>query len=53
MDQFYWLLDEKTLLGRQLPIAIVGMRPERYVPEPTAFWDHGLMEEFCPDARSR
>lgn len=50
MDQFYWLLDEKTLLGRQLPIAIVGMRPERHVPEPTAFWDHGLMEEFCPDA---
>lgn len=50
MDQFYWLFDEDTLLGRQLPIAIVGMRPERHVAEPSAFWDHGLMEEFCPDA---
>jgi hypothetical protein len=50
MDQFYWQVDENTLLGRQLPIAIVGMRPERHIAEPTAYWDHGLMEEFCPNA---
>jgi hypothetical protein len=49
-DQFYWQLDGKTLLGQQMPVAIVGMRPQRYLPEPNAFWDHGLMLELCPDA---
>jgi hypothetical protein len=48
MDQFYWQLDSHTLLGYQMPVAIVGMRPERYLVEPNAFWDHGLMREFCP-----
>jgi hypothetical protein len=27
------------------------MRPERYVPEPNSYWDHGLMQEFCPTAQ--
>lgn len=49
-DQFYWQVDAKTLAGQQMPIAIVGMRPQRYLPEPNAFWDHGLMLELCPDA---
>jgi Carbohydrate esterase, sialic acid-specific acetylesterase len=50
MDQFYWLVDDNTLLGHQMPVAIVGMRPERHVPEPNSLWDHGLMVEFCPAA---
>ena len=49
-DQFYWEVDFTTLIGHQMPVAIVGMRPERYVAEPNSFWDHGLMEEFCPTA---
>lgn len=49
-DQFYWQLDDKTLLGQQMPVAIVGMRPQRYLAEPNSFWDHGLMLELCPDA---
>jgi hypothetical protein len=48
MDQFYWLVDNSTLLGHQMPIAIVGMRPERYLSEVNAYWDYGLMREFCP-----
>lgn len=52
MDQFYWEVDDKTLLGHQMPIAIVGMHPERYVSEPNSQWDHGLMNEFAPDATS-
>src|SRR5262245_27291210 len=35
-----------------MPIAIAGLRPERYVPEPNSFWDHGLMKEFCPQAEA-
>jgi hypothetical protein len=50
MEQFYWVVDDKTLLGRQMPVAIVGMRPESYVAEPNSYWDHGLMKEFCPTA---
>jgi hypothetical protein len=50
MDQFYWRVDESTLIGHQMPVAIVGMRPERHVREPNSFWDHGLMREFCPEA---
>ncbi len=49
-DQFYWQVDAKTLVGQQMPVAIVGMRPQRYLAEPNAFWDHGLMLELCPDA---
>jgi hypothetical protein len=52
MDQFYWLVDDHTLLGHQMPIAIVGMRPERYVSEPNAYWDHGFMREYCPQAKA-
>jgi hypothetical protein len=51
MDQFYWLIDEHTLLGHQMPIAIVGMRPERHLIEPITYWDHGLMREYCPEAQ--
>jgi hypothetical protein len=50
MDQFYWQVDSNTLLGHQMPIAIVGMRPERNLPEPNSYWDYGLIREFCPNA---
>jgi hypothetical protein len=50
MEQFYWLLDDATLLGHQMPVAIVGLRPECYVADPNSYWDHGLMREFCPTA---
>jgi hypothetical protein len=50
MDQFYWEVGSDTLLGHQMPVAIVGMRPERYLPEPNSQWDHGLMKEFAPNA---
>jgi hypothetical protein len=49
MDQFYWLVDHNTMIGHQMPIAIVGMRPERNLPEPNSFWDYGLIKEFCPN----
>lgn len=53
MDQFYWRVDADTLLGHQMPVAIVGMRPERAIDKPNSYWDHGLISEFCPDARPR
>src|SRR5262249_29424954 len=50
MDQFYWSVDGGTLLGYQMPVSIVGLWPERYVPGPNAYWDFGLIWEYCPQA---
>lgn len=47
-DQFYWYVDENTLLARHLPIAVVYMRPERVVTELETFWDYGMLSEICP-----
>jgi hypothetical protein len=47
-DQFYWYVDETTLLGRQMPIAVVYMRPERVLTEMPTFWDYGVISEYCP-----
>jgi hypothetical protein len=49
-DQFYWHVDERTLLGHQMPIAVVYMRPERVLTEMPTFWDYGVISEFCPTA---
>ena len=50
-DQFYWQADDHTLLARQLPIALVCMRPERVVAELHTFWDFGVIDEFCPTTK--
>jgi Macrocin-O-methyltransferase (TylF) len=49
-DQFYWSVDGGILLGYQMPVSIVGLWPERYVTEPNAYWDFGLIWEYCPRA---
>ncbi len=49
-DQFYWYVDEQTLLGHQMPIAVIYMRPERVLTEMPTFWDYGVISEFCPTA---
>jgi hypothetical protein len=48
IDQFYWLVDENTLIGHQLPIAVVCMRPTRLLTEMRTFWDYGILSEACP-----
>lgn len=49
-DQLYWYVDERTLLCRQMPIAVIYMRPERVLTEMPTFWDYGVISEYCPDA---
>jgi hypothetical protein len=48
-DQFYWYVDRNTLIGRQMPIAVVYMRPERALTELATFWDYGMVSELCPN----
>jgi hypothetical protein len=47
-DQFYYYVDDLTLLARQLPIAVVYMKPERVLAELPTFWDYGVISEYCP-----
>jgi hypothetical protein len=50
MDQFYWYVDEDTLIGYQLPVALVAIKPERAVTEPVLVWDYGFIPEAAPTA---
>src|SRR5215813_3444759 len=50
-DQFYWKVDAHTLIGYQMPIALIGMRPERELTDLNMFWDWGIVYEFCPSKR--
>src|SRR5262249_19625685 len=50
IDQLYHLVDRHTMIGRQFPIAVISMRPERVVTEMVTFWDYGIIAEVCPTA---
>lgn len=51
IDQLYWMVDESTMAGRQLPIAVVALKPERRLTDMTAYWDYGAIAEFCPSLK--
>jgi hypothetical protein len=48
MDQFYWYVDEETVVGYQWPIALVAIKPERVITEPVLVWDFGYLPEAAP-----
>lgn len=50
MDQYYWYVDDDTLIGYQSPAALVAVKPERFVSEPVGFWDYGFLPEAAPNA---
>jgi hypothetical protein len=50
MDQFYWYVDDATLIGYQWPVALVAVKPERVVMEPVLVWDYGFIPEAAPTA---
>jgi hypothetical protein len=50
MDQFYWYVDEDTLIGYQMPVALVAIKPERLVTDPVLVWDFGFIPEAAPTA---
>lgn len=51
IDQFYFEVDDTCLLARQMPIAIVALKPEVALDEPTTFWDYGIFYDYCPDSQ--
>src|SRR5215467_11399622 len=48
MDQFYWYVDEETLVGYQWPVALVAIKPERVITQPVLVWDFGYLPEAAP-----
>ncbi len=48
MDQYYWYVDDDTLIGYQSPMALLAVRPERVVTEPRGFWDYSFLPEAAP-----
>jgi hypothetical protein len=50
MDQYYWYVDEQTLIGYQWPVALVAIRPQRTVTAPVLVWDYGFLPEAAPTA---
>ena len=48
MDQFYWFVDEDTLIGYQWPIALIAIKPERVVSQPTLVWDFAYIPDAAP-----
>ena len=47
-DQFYWYVDEETLIGYQWPVALVAIKPERVITGPVMFWDFAFVPEAAP-----
>jgi hypothetical protein len=48
MDQFYWYVDEETLIGYQAPVALVAIKPERVIRDPVLVWDFAFIPEAAP-----
>ena len=51
LDQFYWYVDEHTLVAHQLPIAVVCLKPEHANLPMRSYWDYGLISELAPNTR--
>src|ERR1700724_2695491 len=48
MDQFYWYVDEDTFIGYQWPVALVAIKPERVLKEPSLVGDFGYIPDAAP-----
>ena len=50
-DQFYYAISRNCMLGIQLPIAVVAIKPTVFLKfeDIQSLWDYGLIEDFCPN----
>lgn len=47
-NQFFWRIDEQTLLGRYYLIFMLCLKPERIIESLSSFCDYALIPEMCP-----
>ena len=50
MDQYYWYVDEETLIGYQWPVALVAIKPKRVVTDRLSSGITGLSRRRAPTA---
>ncbi len=48
MDQYYWFVNEDTLICYQWPVALVAIKPECVLTEPTLMWDYAFVPDAAP-----
>jgi hypothetical protein len=49
-NQFFWKVDEQTVLGRYYLIFMLCLKPERILPKINSYCDYGFIPEMCPSA---
>ena len=49
-NQFFWQVDEQTLLGRYYLIFMLCLKPERILKTIDSYCDYALIPELCPSA---
>lgn len=47
-NQFFWRVDESTLLGRYYLIFMLCLKPERVIDSINGYCDYALIPEMCP-----
>lgn len=47
-NQFFWQVDENTLLGRYFLIFMLCLKPERIIESINSYCDYALIPELCP-----
>lgn len=47
-NQFFWQVDEHTVLGRYFLIFMLALKPERVITTINSYCDYALIPELCP-----
>ncbi len=47
-NQFYWSVDENTMVGRFYLIFMLCLKPERVLKPVSSYCDYGFIPEMCP-----
>lgn len=51
-NQFFWQVDEHTLLGRYYLIFMLCLKPERVIRKIDSYCDYGFIPEMCPSGNT-
>jgi hypothetical protein len=47
-NQFFWQIDDRTMLGRYYLIFMLCLKPERIIEKVNCFCDYAFIPEMCP-----
>ncbi|MEW6248479.1 MAG: hypothetical protein AB1555_17485 [Nitrospirota bacterium] len=47
-NQFFWQIDEKTVIGRHFLVFPLCLKPERVISKINSYCDYGFIPELCP-----